>query len=103
MFDRCKMISSLYSSLPSVVSTVLVGSTELLTLGFLQQNVTFYTYTTAELSLHNDKEEIQDLGYLEDVGDDLHLVILADGALLGPTAETALGSTVEEGHKGRLC
>ena len=47
-------------------------------------------------------EEIKDLGYLEDVGEDLHLVILADGAQLGLTAETAPGSTVREGNKGRL-
>ena len=49
------------------------------------------------------KEETQDLGYLEDVGEDLHLVILADGAQLGLTAETAPGSTVrEEGNKGHF-
>ena len=100
MFVRCKMISSLYSSLPSVVSTVLVGSTELLTPRLLQQNVTLYT---AELDLRDDKKEIQNLGYLEDVGEDLHLVILANGAQLGLTAETAPGSTVSEGNKGRLC
>ena len=93
-----KTVSAL-NSLPSVVSTVLVGSTELLTLGLLQ-NVKLYT---AELGLRDNEEEIQDLGYLEDVGEDLHLVILADGAQLGLTAETAPGSTVREGNKGRLC
>ena len=94
------MISALYSSLPSVVSTVLVGSTELLTLGLLQQNVTL---CPAELDLRHNEEETQNLGYLEDVGEDLDLVILADGAQLGLTAETAPGSTVSEGNKGRLC
>ena len=47
-------------------------------------------------------EEIKDLGYLEDVGEDLHLVILADGALLGPAAETVSGSTVRDCYQGRL-
>ena len=93
------MISALYFSLPSVVGTVLVGSTELLTLGLLQHHVKLYT---AKLGLRDKEEEIQDLGYLEDVGEDLHLVILADRAQLALTAETAPGSTVSEGNKGRL-
>ena len=86
------------NSLSSVVSTVLVGSTELLTLGLLQ-NVKLYT---AEVGFRDNEEEIQDLGYLEDVGEDLHLVILADGALLGPAAETVSGSTVRDCYQGRL-
>ena len=94
------MISALNFSLPSVVSTVLVGSTELLTLGLLQENVKLYT---DEPGLRDNEEDIQYLGYLEDVGEDLDLVILADGAQLALTAETAPGSTVREGHKGRLC
>ena len=61
----------------------------LLTFRLLQQSSDFILPQNGELH------------HLGDLGDEVQLVVSADGALLGPAAETVSGSTVRDCYQGR--